>query len=439
MSGLRRPPLIFDQAASATPGSGPSQEGRNPLRDIRPNFSIDTRPTPIQGLVVPMHSDKDLDRAVKEAVRKTEAALKKRIEELTASTAAHKRKVEETEAACKEKIAEMEAAHKKKLQERENAHKKKLRRSEGTMDKKVKDTEATYKRKIFETFKCVVCLNIAKEGQILQCQNGDPFCEGCVDSNKNSCPKCKMPLDQLTGKKRIRVLVIEQLIEAVELEFPCKHANCQVIETRGRLIEHEKKCEFRSVPCPDGGCSREIPFFSLLGHMENGSHLLPFTSGVVMHAYEIPAKTYTAMSCTWPSSIANFQDNTFVVALAKVEGIYYTYMRLLGNMEDSKMFKVTISIGGGTQSGILHHGQIFPIDMKESDILKEHSGVLSFTSVGMGNTFFQDQIIPENGKNITIQYKISKVANAAEESGFDVSSRVEFSGNGLQLTEWMAN
>ena len=438
MSGPRRPPLHFVHAPSGA-APGPSQEGRNPPRDIRPNFSIDTRPTPIQGLVVPMHSDKDLERAVKEAVRKTEAAFKKKIEELTASAAAQTKKVEETEAACKEKLGEMEAAYKKKLQERENAHKKKLRRSEGAMEKKVKDTEATYKRKIMETFKCVVCLNIAREGQIWQCQNGDPFCEGCVDSNKNSCPKCKTPLDQLTGKKRIRVLVIEQLIEAVELEFPCNHANCQVIETRGRLIEHEKKCEFRSVPCPDGGCSREIPLLNLMGHMENGPHLLPCTNGVVMHAYEIPAKTYTEMSCTWPSSIANFQDNTFVVALAKVEGIYYTYMRLLGNMEESKMFKVTISIGGGTQSGILHHGQVFPIDIKESDILKEHNGVLSFTSLGMGKTFFQDQIVPANGKNITIQYKISKVANAAEESGFDVSSRVEFSSNGLQLTEWMAN
>ena len=162
-------------------------------------------------------------------------------------------------------------------------------------------------------------------------------------------------------------------------------------------------------------------------------------SGILVHEFEIPAKVYSEKSQVRPCTVAKFDDRTFLIAFVKLDGIYYTYLYMHGDQEEANMFMVTITIGGGTQSGILHYGQIFPIDTKKKDIVKAPSGVLSFSSIGMGSTFFQDQNGPDNGKKISIQYKISKVPKAADQTGFDVSSRVEVSSNGLQVTEWMAN
>ena len=421
---IDREPTNSPTDPTNTPGS--RQKTTSSLRNFRINPAI-----------FPMHSDKDLDKALNEAVRKTEENHKKEIEEL-------KKQMAEKEAAHRrlqvKKVQETEATFKRKIDETEAAHKKKVKRLEGDLKKKKEEIGATYERKIQETLGCVVCSVIAREGHILQCQNGHLFCEGCADQlRKWACPTCKLPLDQLTGNKRIRVLAIEQLIEAVDLKFPCKHANCQVAKTRSLLIAHENKCGLRKVPCPDAGCTQLVPFRSLLDHLEKGSEGVTMrSSGILLHVYEIPDKIYSEKSFVRPCTPCKFEDNTFLVAFVKLEGIYYTYMYMHGDQEEAMMFKVTITIGGGTQSGILHHGQIFPIDAKKGDIIKAKSGVLSFTSTGMGDSFFQDQNGPDNEKKITIQYKISKVPKPADPTGFDVSSRVEVSSNGFQLTECMA-
>ena len=55
-------------------------------------------------------------------------------------------------------------------------------------DEAIKETEAKYKRKVQETFQCVVCLRIPKEGHIIQCQNGHgiPDCYSSVQSQRQS-------------------------------------------------------------------------------------------------------------------------------------------------------------------------------------------------------------------------------------------------------------
>ena len=88
----------------------------------------------------------------------------------------------------------------------------------------IKETEAKFKRKIQETFQCIVCLQVPRDGHIVQCQNGHLACEVCANKNNaNQCPSCRAQMDQLTGNKRIRTLAAEQLIESMDISFPCKH------------------------------------------------------------------------------------------------------------------------------------------------------------------------------------------------------------------------
>ena len=127
------------------------------------------------------------------------------------------------------------------------------------------------KRKIQDTIQCAICQDFPRMGQIKQCQNGHIACEKCMNNeNMSTCGVCREPL----GNKKIRALCVEQLIEATELELPCRHPNCEYIAMKRDLESHEKKCEYRIVPCPDGECQQEMPFHALLDHITNGRSTL---------------------------------------------------------------------------------------------------------------------------------------------------------------------
>ena len=95
------------------------------------------------------------------------------------------------------------------------------------------------------------------------------------------------------------------------------------------------------------------------------------------------------------------------MAIRRDNGIFYSFVYILGDIEEAKKFKVAISIGEGRPSSLVHTGQIFPIDAKREDIVKEKSGVLSFSPIGMGETFFEE--IDEDNKVLQVNIKIMNV------------------------------
>ena len=108
----------------------------------------------------------------------------------------------------------------------------------------------------------------------------------------------------------------------------------------------------------------------------------------------------------WTCKILKYQNQLFATRTHSVDGTFYAYMYILGDLEEAKKFKVAISVGQGTQSGIIHTGQIFPIDAKQKDIMKEKSGVLSFSSTGLGETLFEDINMDDEKKRLQVCYKI---------------------------------
>ena len=93
-----------------------------------------------------------------------------------------------------------------------------------------------------------------------------------------------------------------------------------------------------------------------------------------------------------------------------IDGIIYSYVQIMGNDEDAKKFKVALSIGKGGQSCLGHIGQVFSIDAKREDIIKEKSGVLSFSPIGMGETFFEDM----KSKDMKCLHVTTKILEAEE-------------------------
>ena len=164
------------------------------------------------------------------------------------------------------------------------------------------------------------------------------------------------------------------------------------------------------------GCDQQVPFDNLLGHMVNGSQVHHITDGVFSHEFYISRNDFTNTNdntITWKAKVVKFQEQSFMLKLSKVGRIFYSFIYIYGDIDQAKKYMATISIGHGTQSGIVHHGKIFPIDMKGKDILKENCGVLSFSTVGMGGTFFCDKnVFGLEKKALSVRVQISKAASA---------------------------
>ena len=163
------------------------------------------------------------------------------------------------------------------------------------------------------------------------------------------------------------------------------------------------------------GCDQQVPLDNLLVHMVNGSKVHHITDGVFSHEFYISRNDFTNTNdntITWKAKVVKFQEQSFMLKLSKVGRIFYSFIYIYGDIDQAKKYMATISIGHGTQSGIVHHGKIFPIDMKGMDILKEHCGVLSFSTVGMGGTFFCDKnVFGLEKKALSVRVQISKATS----------------------------
>ena len=233
-------------------------------------------------------------------------------------------------------------------------------------DKAIKETEAKYKRKVQETFQCVVCLHVPRDGHITQCQNGHLICAVCANKNNNNqCPSCRAEMDQLKGNKRIRTLVAEQLIESMDLSFPCKHPPCQVSASKKEIIIHEKKCTNRMVPCPDI-CNKEIVYHGLLKHLKDSGCVVIISQSHSGYTCKLTQQNtdFQFKNLRWPCNVLIVNLQTYLITTRKIDGIFYSYVQIMGDEEEARKFKVALSIGKGGQSGLVHIGQVFPIDAK---------------------------------------------------------------------------
>ena len=275
----------------------------------------------------------------------------------------------------------------------------------------IRETEEKYKRKVQEAFQCTVCISIPRAGHIMQCQNGHLICDKCTNANRsNTCPSCRAPLDTLAGNKRIRALAVEQLIETLEIPFPCKHEGCEFSDSKDETIEHEKKCEYRLVSCPTmRWCyTNQWPLRDLLGHIN--MHIYTQEAELIRTGeYSVTIKAIETVlslhNLDLLSTVMKYERSVFLSVAVKTDGIFYVYTYILGDLKEAQKFKVAISIGKGGPSALIHVGQIFPIDARREDILKEKNGVLSFNPIGMGETFFGNV---EGGKTLAIEIKIRK-------------------------------
>ena len=180
---------------------------------------------------------------------------------------------------------------------------------------------------------------------------------------------------------------MEQLIEAVDLERECKYKTCEITASREALTRHEKRCGERLVPCPDFTCNQVLPFKDIIDHLKqkrarNYVDAKPYSYKIeyTMNTNIFKERDDANWHCI---DILKYKGKEFLPAFTKRGGVYYAWIYLLADPEEAKKYSGTIHLGEGSQSGLIHKGEVFSIDIERKDILKAKSGLLSFTQTGM--------------------------------------------------------
>ena len=278
--------------------------------------------------------------------------------------------------------------------------------------------ENRMKRKIQEHAECTICLKIPRaDKELQQCPNGHLTCETCMANCGDSCPTCRLPLyhGPRSRKIRIRALAIDNIIDAVDLERECKYGSCDFAASKQTLDRHAKICTQRTVPCPGFECGACPTFSDLMEHV-NQRH--PETKFGTISQGSTYKRRYETCALDlvddggWEDScmhIRTYRGMQFVPCFAVVNRVCYAWMYILGHCEEAEMFQVTMYIGERQQSAIAHHGKVFPIDTEKEVIMRQKSGVLSFSLNGMGSSFFR--LVPsgrgeDRNRQITVYFSI---------------------------------
>lgn len=128
---------------------------------------------------------------------------------------------------------------------------------------------------IEELIKCSICLEILSRPY--ECEScGTLFCEDCINDwvrIKLICPmKCsnfKLTKAKINTKKMLN------LIQLKCANYP----SCTEVGEYWTILDHENKCEFQKIKCPNANCSFEGHFKELKSHLQYNCESLNYECG----------------------------------------------------------------------------------------------------------------------------------------------------------------
>jgi hypothetical protein len=252
---------------------------------------------------------------------------------------------------------------------------------------------------------CIICHVVPRKGPIFQCPNGHLVCKECSEKALKTCAMCQVRLPQT----KIRCISAEQVIEKIDFVFACDHAvnGCDFTAVRKTLEKHERICESRLVPCPDGGCHEDcqesIPLNKLLLHLKDSFVLKSNKHGVYWRSPTCPSKDIKLQTLAWNIGIFNYADTTFLTKISKEKGMFHAWLYIVAGADIAEKYQVKITIDSSTTS-ISHTGKVLSIDVKEADVVKRDD-VLSFGE----NLFGKLTVVENETHKICIGYEILTV------------------------------
>ena len=109
---------------------------------------------------------------------------------------------------------------------------------------------------------CPVCFNIPRDLPLPSCPSGHFVCRPCK-TRVRDCPTCRQPMPANSINS-----VVGALIEQVEHNCKFSDQGCRVRMLLKDLVNHEKKCLDRTIPCPYSGCAQVVKLSNLTVMLE---------------------------------------------------------------------------------------------------------------------------------------------------------------------------
>jgi hypothetical protein len=231
-------------------------------------------------------------------------------------------------------------------------------------------------KELADVVQCVICISVPRSGHIFQCPNGHLTCSKCSQKmDQTLCAVCRAPLPQT----RIRSIAAEQMIERLGFIFPCAHG-CDFSAAKRELEKHENKCQKRLVLCPDSWCKETIPLYTLLQHLdvEFKREVKNSKDGFFSDCWAVSDEAQEAQNYRcWDATICKYVNTMFFTKLIKADGMFHIWLYIAAGAEEAKKYQVKITVANSASSLSLT-GKVFPIDIKQDDVLMGEQAVLSF-------------------------------------------------------------
>ena len=242
--------------------------------------------------------------------------------------------------------------------------------------------------KLEEILSCPVCLVIPRDTPIYQCNNGHLICKHCykkVENTTDACPVCKKALP----RDRIRNITAEQVIDNNPgFNFACDFSvhGCEFKGRKNNLKQHELRCNFRNVPCPNftlshrKKCKGVIPLNELLNHLAQ-------TKGGKLHASKLNTEEKKFIiwkdwdtDSVYDPDVYNIDGNYFILNTMIRDGLFYAWVQVAADIDISNNYKVVMRISKYNYGTTLTEcGKVFPIEWTYASVLlKEGDGVMCF-------------------------------------------------------------
>ena len=113
---------------------------------------------------------------------------------------------------------------------------------------------------IYDIIKCPMCSKLLKNPfECTQCEN--LYCDSCISIELNKCPnKCK------NYELKKAKLNIRKLLNVIELRCE-NYPDCKFISKYWEVLDHQGKCEYQKLNCPNLGCDYFGKFSDLKRHI----------------------------------------------------------------------------------------------------------------------------------------------------------------------------
>ncbi|TRY64176.1 hypothetical protein TCAL_11503 [Tigriopus californicus] len=236
---------------------------------------------------------------------------------------------------------------------------------------------------LIDELECPICCQTPRGPPIFQCENGHLICSACKP-RMAKCPQGGCELDQQRSR------IAENLLNNADIPRPCIYSSvgCFHEDLLSDLIEHETKCEFRKVFCPDLECGEVVVAKELLGHFkeDHPDHVKNDIEDKdldrcvwIIDPDDLRKRSFTV---TWPMSIWKKNGLTFFSVLHKYKNSDLWYSWICCDCPPDLAKTMTALVRMRSKSGVpelTYKGRVHPLDISCNDIVRKASSCLVAT------------------------------------------------------------